>query len=57
MSLSDMQLLPRMARVLVGESVYEDATVTINNGVLWVEFDADDLASVAIDLGKLEGDQ
>jgi hypothetical protein len=42
-------------RVLVGDSVYEHATVTINDGRLYVEFEADDLDSVTVDLRPLGG--
>ena len=36
--------------ILVGDSVYEDAQVTIRDGWLHIEFDADDLDSIALDL-------
>lgn len=42
-------------RVLLGDSVYEDATVTINEGHLYVEFEDDDLDSVTVDLHPLRG--
>lgn len=38
------------ARVLVSESVYEDALLTVNEGHLFIEFKADDLADLALDL-------
>ncbi len=43
----------RAARVLVGDSVYEDATLTVREGHLYVEFDADDLDSITVDLRAL----
>jgi hypothetical protein len=46
-------------RVLVGDSVYEDATLTLSDGRIYVEFDADDLDNVEIDaavLARLLGD-
>lgn len=41
------------ARVLVGESVFEDATLTIFDEMLHVEFDAEDLDAVAIPVAAL----
>lgn len=41
------------ARVLVGESVFEDATLTIFDEMLHVEFDAEDLDAVAISVAAL----
>lgn len=40
--------LGRRARVLVGDSVYEDATLTWRKGHLYVEFDDDEVADVTI---------
>lgn len=40
-------------RVLVGDSVFEDAQVTIRDGVLYIEFEADDLGSISLDLKTL----
>lgn len=40
-------------RVLVGDSVYEDAQVSVLDGILTVEFDAEDLDNIAVDLNKL----
>ena len=36
-------ILSRTIRVLVGYSVYENATVTLVDGKLFLEFEADDL--------------
>jgi len=38
------------ARFLVGESVYEGGTLTVRDGWLHVEFDAEDLDSISLDL-------
>jgi hypothetical protein len=40
-------------RVLIADSVYEDAQVTVRNGVLYIEFDAEDLESISVDLKQL----
>lgn len=41
----------RQQRICVGDSVFEDATVTLSPTHLHVEFEADDLDNVTIDLG------
>jgi hypothetical protein len=43
------------SRVLVGDSVYEDATLTVNDGRLYIEFDALDLDPITIDVADLPG--
>jgi hypothetical protein len=43
-------LLPGKRKVLVGGSVLQDAQVTIREGVIYIEFDADDLDDIALDL-------
>ena len=40
-------------RVLVGDSVYENADLTIHDGRLHIEFEADDLANITVDLRDL----
>jgi hypothetical protein len=40
-------------RVLVSESVYEDAQVTVNDGQLFIEFAVDDLPDIMISLDAL----
>lgn len=40
-------------KVLVGNSVMETASATIREGVLHLEFDAEDLDDLAIDLEQL----
>lgn len=37
-------------KILVGESVYENAEVTLNDGKLFIEFETDDLDSIMLDL-------
>jgi hypothetical protein len=37
-------------RVVVGDSVFEDAQVTIRENVIYIEFEADDLDSITLDL-------
>lgn len=37
-------------KVTVGNSVREDADVTIRDGVIYIEFEADDLDDIAVDL-------
>jgi hypothetical protein len=49
-----MDVLGRDMRVLIGESVYEDASVTVNDGRMFIEFAADDLEDVMIDLRPLD---
>jgi hypothetical protein len=43
----------RQQRVLVGDSVYEQATITIHDGRLFIEFDSADLDSITVDLRAL----
>jgi hypothetical protein len=56
-SWGSMMLLPNEAhaqlRVLMGDSVYENAQVTVANEVVHVDFEAEDLESVRIDLKSL----
>ncbi len=40
-------------RVLVGESVFEDAELTVRDGHLYVEFTAEDLDDISVDLRAL----
>lgn len=47
------ELLTRDVRILVGESVFEDATVTIRDEQMYVEFASDDLDDLAIPLTAL----
>jgi hypothetical protein len=47
------EVMGRKTRVLMGESVYEDAIVTVANGHLFIEFEADDLDSIAVKLAAL----
>lgn len=55
--MSELPNIPgRPLRVLVGDSVFEDAAVTLNEGRLSIEFEADDLPNVAIDFRELVGD-
>jgi prophage regulatory protein len=42
-----------MNRVLVGDSVFEDADLTVRDGRLYIEFEADDLDSITVDLRPL----
>lgn len=44
-------------RVLIGDSVFEDATLTLRDGTLYIEFDNDDLDSVSVDLRPLLGNK
>ncbi len=37
-------------RVLVGDSVYENAQVTIREDVIYIEFEAEDLDNIMLDL-------
>lgn len=37
-------------RVLVGNSVYEDAEVTIHEGIIYIEFDDDSLDEIALNM-------
>lgn len=43
-------------RVLVGDSVFEDAYLSLENGRLYVEFEAEDLANINIDIKSLFAD-
>jgi hypothetical protein len=45
----------RRMKVLVGDSVFEQADVTISDGHLLVAFEADDLDSIDVDLLQLQG--
>lgn len=40
--------------MLVGQSVWEDADLTIHDGVLFIEFAADDLNEIAVVLRDLD---
>lgn len=40
-------------RVMVGDSVYEPATLSITDGRLYVEFDAEDLDNLTFTLADL----
>ena len=40
-------------RVVVGDSVFEDANVTVNQGTLYIEFEADDLDNIQVDLRQI----
>lgn len=40
-------------RVLVADSIFEDADITLRDGTLYIEFEADDLDSVSVDLRPL----
>lgn len=40
-------------RVLVADSVYEDAQVSVLDGILSIEFEAEDLDSIAVSLDVL----
>jgi hypothetical protein len=42
-----------MTRVLVGESVFEPATLNVRDGMLWVSFEAEDLDDLAFDVADL----
>jgi hypothetical protein len=41
------------ARICVGDSVYEDAQVTVKEGWLHIEFDADDLDNISLEMSAL----
>ena len=43
----------RQVGVLVADSVYEKATVSLRDGWLSLEFDSDDLDNIALDLREL----
>jgi hypothetical protein len=40
-------------RVLIADSVFESADLTVRDGVLYIEFEAEDLESVSVDLRPL----
>jgi len=37
-------------RVLVGDSVYEEATITVRDGLVYIEFEADDLDNISFSI-------
>lgn len=47
-------IVGRSIRVLVGESVWEDAVATIHENSLFIEFEAYDLDDIMIDLKELQ---
>lgn len=49
-----MSPLGRSVRVLVGDSVFEDAVITVHDGWLHVEFESADMDNIAIPLSILQ---
>jgi hypothetical protein len=42
-----------MVRVLVGDSVYEEAMLTVEAGRLYIEFEADDLDNLSFPVAEI----